>query len=59
MKKFGIQDHEVYKKRGRMNIQIGLLLGAFVVLVMVATIAKLSNNNAAKMAENTSVEQTQ
>ncbi len=37
-------DHEIYKKRGRTNIQIGLVLGAFVVIVMIATIARLSNS---------------
>ena len=57
MKKFGIQDHEIYKKRGKLNMQIGLLLGAFVILVMIATMAKLSQAN--KNQQNVQVEQTQ
>ena len=44
MKNFGTHDHDIYKKRGRMNMQIGILLGAFVILVVVATIAKLSSS---------------
>ncbi len=35
-------DHDIYKQRGRMNIQIGLVLGVFVILVMIATMARLS-----------------
>ncbi len=35
--------HEIYKRRGRMNIQIGLVLGGFVLLVMIATMARLSS----------------
>ncbi len=60
MEKFGIQDHEIYKKRGRMNIQIGLLLGAFVVLVIIATMAKLSTINEERIAATqTTTEQSQ
>ncbi len=38
----GATDHEIYKQRGKMNMQIGLVLAGFVILVMIATIAKLS-----------------
>lgn len=42
MSKFGIQDHDIYKKRGKMNMQIGLVLGAIVLLIMIASMAKLA-----------------
>ncbi len=56
----GATDHEIYKKRGKINIQIGLLLGAFVVFVMIATMARLSVTTDEKMAEQAAeVEATQ
>lgn len=55
MEKFGIQDHEIYKKRGRMNKQIGILLGAFVMIVIIATMAKLSSTNEKRLAQTQAV----
>ncbi len=37
----GATDHEIYKKRGKLNAQIGILLGIFVILVMLGTIPKI------------------
>ncbi len=50
----GATDHEIYKKRGRMNVQIGLLLAAFVVIVMVATVARLSTQVETQNEKSTS-----
>ncbi len=36
----GATDHEIYKKRGKMNAQIGLLLAAIVVMIIIGTIAR-------------------
>lgn len=36
----GATDHRIYKERGRMNIQIGLLLAVFVIVVAIGTIAR-------------------
>ncbi len=45
MSEFGQTDHEVYKKRGRMNAQIGLVLGALVLLIMLGTYAKFTDRS--------------
>lgn len=44
MARIGENEHKIYKSRGRQNIQIGLILGAFVLIVMIATIFKLEEN---------------
>lgn len=46
------EQHKIYKERGRMNMQIGLVLLVCVFLIAFATIARLSSGNLSSMSMN-------
>ena len=38
-------EHEIYRKRGKKNIGLGIIMGLFVLLIFFVTIVKMTDGN--------------
>ncbi|WP_165775676.1 hypothetical protein [Paramylibacter kogurei] len=53
------KDHEVHKRRGKTNLTLGVVLGAFVLLVFAITISKMVGEAKRVQSENATTTQAE